>query len=356
MPGKRAISRKHLVLYEGVGWPCSCEIRRPPAPLPARVTPFPRARSMSRLDADSSPALLRDVIGGATLVSMDRRGFLARAAGACAAFAFQAEALRLVFIRPLSGAGVESAVRGIQLGVEEAARTGALMGRTIELHTLVAPVAPSLVRARAPAAIISGFALDWVPVISAYAEAWGVPFLNLDVTDDLLRGEECRSNLFHVAASDAMLASAQRGAPPGARAALWHHGLERFGAAQLNDRYRARFGTGMDDAAWAGWMAVKVVWEASLRARSTAPAAILDYLRRDGTQFDGHKGWPLSFRAWDGQLRQPLYLLSGEGDAARVVGELPERADPEARSSRAALDALGADATTSTCTRREAPG
>ena len=102
----------------------------------------------------------------------------------------------------------------------------------------------------------------------------------------------------------------------------------------------------MDGAAWAGWMAVKVLWEASLRARTVEAAGIRAYLERESTQFDGHKGWPLSFRAWDHQLRQPLYLVSADG--ARVLGEVPERRGDDA-PSRELLDRIGADAAASAC-------
>ena len=106
----------------------------------------------------------------------------------------------------------------------------------------------------------------------------------------------------------------------------------------------------MDGPAWAGWMAVKALWEASLRARSVEPNALRAWLERGATQLDGHKGWPLSFRPWDHQLRQPLYLVSTSGDATRVLGEVPERRGEEG-SSRELLDRLGGGASTSTCQR-----
>jgi ABC transporter substrate binding protein (PQQ-dependent alcohol dehydrogenase system) len=133
-------------------------------------------------------------------------------------------------------------------------------------------------------------------------------------------------------------------------AVLWHPALERFGAGQLNDRYRARFGEGMDGPAWAGWMAVKALWEASLRARATDAAGLRAYLLRGATQFDGHKGWPLSFRAGDHQLRQPLYLAApADGGGTRIVGEVPTRGADDTESSRELLDRLGGTST-SICT------
>jgi ABC transporter substrate binding protein (PQQ-dependent alcohol dehydrogenase system) len=131
---------------------------------------------------------------------------------------------------------------------------------------------------------------------------------------------------------------------------IWHPSLERFGAAQLNDRFRARFAAEMDGPAWAGWMAAKALWEASLRARGTDPAALRAHLERAATRFDGHKGWPLSFRPGDRQLRQPLYLVAdAPGGATRVVGEVPTRPTEGDASSNELLDRLGGGPSASTC-------
>lgn len=92
-------------------------------------------------------------------------------------------------------------------------------------------------------------------------------------------------------------------APPGAEAAnLWHLGqpswdseAERFGAGQLNARFRAAYDRPMSPAAWAGWLAVKIVWEAAARARSADGSAIQAFLASPRAIFDGHKGVPLQF-------------------------------------------------------------
>jgi ABC-type branched-subunit amino acid transport system substrate-binding protein len=125
-------------------------------------------------------------------------------------------------------------------------------------------------------------------------------------------------------------------APPISRivTAVWHPSLERYGAGQLNARYRARFGAPMTSPAWLGWMAVKSVFETALRSRhadGTFGAPVLD---RDGLRFDGHKGRPLVFAREDHRLRQPLYVVKMEGDAAGpaagVVAEIPP--DPPGES------------------------
>jgi hypothetical protein len=90
-------------------------------------------------------------------------------------------------------------------------------------------------------------------------------------------------------------------------------------------------------------MAVKVLWESSLRARSGTAGKLTDYLNRDTTQFDGHKGMPLSFRSWDRQLRQPLYVIG-----ASSVIEVPANAEP-GEPVRDFLDRLGTPAADSSC-------
>lgn len=83
---------------------------------------------------------------------------------------------------------------------------------------------------------------------------------------------------------------------------VWHIGNaewdpegSRFGAAQLNARYRSAYDAPMTAEAWAGWFAVKVLWESALRARDATPQAIQEYLQSSRAAFDGHLGRPLRF-------------------------------------------------------------
>jgi ABC-type branched-subunit amino acid transport system substrate-binding protein len=107
----------------------------------------------------------------------------------------------------------------------------------------------------------------------------------------------------------------------------WHPSLERYGAAQLNDRYRARFGTPMRASAWLGWMAVKVAFESALRSRQADGALGVPDLIREDLRFDGHKGRPLTFDRGDHRLRQPLYAVDvgdqQNGSARSLVVEIP---------------------------------
>ena len=140
---------------------------------------------------------------------------------------------------------------------------------------------------------------------------------------------------------------------------LWGSTLERYGASQINDRYRARYRTGMDGAAWAGWAAVKIAAEAALRTKSTDPAKLIEYLESSATSFDGHKGWPLSFRFADHQLRQPLYVVTparARASAREQLHDVPElRADGSQENGNAParlnqmLDRLVASPTAPRC-------
>ena len=62
-------------------------------------------------------------------------------------------------------------------------------------------------------------------------------------------------------------------------------------------------------------------------------------------ELDGSKGVTMSFRAWDGQLRQTLLLTDGQG----VIGSAPVEGILHPRNT---LDTLGADAPEKLCKAR----
>ena len=254
---------------------------------------------------------------------------------------------------------------GVALGLGEAERAAALLGWQIELHDVdsaaddTEAAARDLVAGRRVHAIVGGFDEAECERIGLVADQMGIPFLNVGARADALRETRCRRRLFHIEASESMYrdalrldmtASIERQVPlerrTQSRVALWHHTLERYGAGQLNDRFEARFQRPMQPHAWAGWMAVKVVWEGVLRTRGVDGASLVAYLRHEGTRFDGHKGKPLSFRSWNHQLRQPLYLTTEPGESARhesvpAAREVP-RDDPQVAADwNARLDELG---------------
>jgi ABC-type branched-subunit amino acid transport system substrate-binding protein len=126
----------------------------------------------------------------------------------------------------------------------------------------------------------------------------------------------------------------------------WHQELERFSARELNGRFRRRWNAPMTETAWAGWAAVKLVGEAVVRASATDGAALVAFLE-SAPPFDGHKGEALTFRKWDHQLRQPLYVagVRKREEIGGPLGPLAVLADVGGKN----LDALGTAMTDSRC-------
>lgn len=132
----------------------------------------------------------------------------------------------------------------------------------------------------------------------------------------------------------------------GVWATSWYHQFERFSARELNRRFVRRFGKPMEAYAWANWAAVKLVAEGTLRSASHDPTALVTYLE-GSPAFDGHKGKALTFREWNHQLRQPLYVVKARDskpDSAwnllEVVAEVPSPA-ARGRPVWELLDTLG---------------
>lgn len=114
----------------------------------------------------------------------------------------------------------------------------------------------------------------------------------------------------------------------------WHAQFERFGAPQVVRRFARAHQRPMTAHDWAAWMGGKLlVGMATAQPRGNA-AALAQAL--PGLQLDGSKGTQLSFRPWDGQLRQPMLLTDGQG----VVAQAPVEGLLHPRN---VLDTLGAD-------------
>lgn len=90
----------------------------------------------------------------------------------------------------------------------------------------------------------------------------------------------------------------------------WHRTHERWGAVQLQNRFREDYGRWMAPVDFTVWMAVRSVGEAATRTRSTDPSAIAEYIRSDRFELAAFKGRKLTYRDWNGQLRQPVLLAA----------------------------------------------
>lgn len=276
---------------------------------------------------------------------ISRRDFLARAATIMAAMprvapgshgASDPLSLR-IGVANLGSSPQDGHEMGLTLGVEEATHAAEMFGGSIELVPIADKNFPG-----ALSAVVGDSDYARCVALARAADAAGLPFLNVASSADALRGAGCRRTMFHVAPSDAMYRDARSAANVEGQSLAWHPSLVRFGADTLNKRFLARFNRPMTSEAWTAWLGVKILWESSLRARSAEPAQLMDYLTRDTTQFDGHKGVPLSFRPWDRQLRQPLYVSAD----SRVI-EVPS--DTSREGSRDLLDRLGVRKSDTSC-------
>ena len=120
----------------------------------------------------------------------------------------------------------------------------------------------------------------------------------------------------------------------------WHARFERFGAPQVVRRFAKTSKREMTAQDWAAWMAGKAL-VAALTAVPKGPASAWAAALAK-VPLDGSKGTAMSFRSWDGQLRQPLVLSDGQGVAGTAPVEgLMHPSD--------VLDTLGADAPEKLC-------
>jgi ABC transporter substrate binding protein (PQQ-dependent alcohol dehydrogenase system) len=122
----------------------------------------------------------------------------------------------------------------------------------------------------------------------------------------------------------------------------WARPHEQWGATQLQDRFLRQAKRWMTDRDYAAWMAVRAIGEAATRSKSTDPAAISAFLRSDHFELAAYKGARLSFRSWDGQLRQPILLA----DPRSLVSVSPQ---PGFLHQFSELDTLGIDKPETKC-------
>lgn len=99
-----------------------------------------------------------------------------------------------------------------------------------------------------------------------------------------------------------------------------------MGAVQLQNCFKQAAGRWMEEQDYAAYLAVRAIGEASIRTKSNQMPVLKDYLLSDAFALQGYKGMPLSFRKWDGQLRQPVLLAAPRSlvAVAPIEGFAPE--------------------------------
>jgi ABC transporter substrate binding protein (PQQ-dependent alcohol dehydrogenase system) len=122
----------------------------------------------------------------------------------------------------------------------------------------------------------------------------------------------------------------------------WHPALEQWGATQFQNRFRRLANRPMRDLDYDVWVAVRSIGEAATRAKSVAPADMIGHLKSSDFDLAAFKGRKLTYRAWDGQLRQPLLI---------ATAKLPVTVSPQPGFLHqfSELDTLGVDKPESGC-------
>ena len=122
----------------------------------------------------------------------------------------------------------------------------------------------------------------------------------------------------------------------------WSEVIERWGAAQLQSRFEALSGRSMRADDYAAWAAMRSVGEAVTRTGSAEAATLRSYMLSDQFELAGFKGRALSYRDWNGQLRQPIPLVTDRAMVA--IAPLPGFLHQQTE-----LDTLGLDRFESRC-------
>lgn len=103
----------------------------------------------------------------------------------------------------------------------------------------------------------------------------------------------------------------------GLTAGSWHWAYERDGATQVSSRFDKLTGRKMQPEDWDVWIGVKSLVTAALKVPQADPVKMREFLTSGDLKLDGSKGVTLNYRAWDGQMRQPILL--GTEDAVIAV-------------------------------------
>lgn len=129
----------------------------------------------------------------------------------------------------------------------------------------------------------------------------------------------------------------------GLKPLAWHRVVEQWGAAQLQSRFEKLAGRWMNSLDYSAWLALRAIGEAVTRTASSDHKILYAYLLGAEFELAGFKGRKLNFRAWNGQMRQPIPLAHPRA----LVAKAPLEGFLHPHSE---LDTLGFDRPEVSCT------
>lgn len=122
----------------------------------------------------------------------------------------------------------------------------------------------------------------------------------------------------------------------------WHPASEQWGGTQIQNRFLKATGRRMLSKDMSAWTAARIIGEAATRTRSADPKEIAGFIRSEDFSIAAFKGQKLTFRQWNWQLRQPVFI----GDGRSVVSTSPQEGFLHQFSE---LDTLGIDRPETKC-------
>ncbi|MEL6450294.1 MAG: ABC transporter substrate-binding protein [Pseudomonadota bacterium] len=122
----------------------------------------------------------------------------------------------------------------------------------------------------------------------------------------------------------------------------WSPVIEQWGAAQLQSRFEKAHAREMTAQDYAAWAAVRTLGEALTRTNASDPETLRAYILSDQFELAGFKGRPLTYRDWNGQLRQPIAIAHPRA----LVAQAPLEGFLHQTNE---LDSLGLDRPESNC-------
>ena len=115
-----------------------------------------------------------------------------------------------------------------------------------------------------------------------------------------------------------------------------HFAHEQWGGNQMQSRFLKDSKRLMTNIDFNSWVGVRAIGEAITRTKSLDSKIVLDKIMDEKFNLAAYKGKPLSFRKWNGQLRQPILLVTPRA----LVSVSPQIGFVHPRTE---LDTLGID-------------
>ena len=122
----------------------------------------------------------------------------------------------------------------------------------------------------------------------------------------------------------------------------WHFAHEQWGGNQMQSRFLKDSKRLMTDIDFNSWLGVRAIGEAITRSKSLDPKVVLDKIMDEKFNLAAYKGKPVSFRKWNGQLRQPILLVTPRA----LVSVSPQTGFVHPKTE---LDTLGIDQPDTKC-------